>query len=73
MIKILLTCIIDLLSVNSGYNPPSCDHFWFWRLDSENSRQVGDQRKLILEETTWMLLDMDYKLPYTLVKTVHAV
>ena len=39
-------------------NPPSCNHFrchgngkfWYWQLDSENSCQVGDHRKLILEE-----------------------
>ena len=29
-------------------NSPSCDHF----------RHHGDQRKLILEDTTWMFLDI---------------
>lgn len=37
-------------------NPPGCDHFrlhgdqlkfWYWWLDSENSHQVGNHRKLI--------------------------
>ena len=45
----------------------------YWKLDSENSRQVGDQRKLILEETTWMLLSTDNKLLYTLVNMVNTV